>query len=124
MFEEFAGKGSKVRFLNKNGSSFDLANARKYFTENEELIVEGIEIGDWCSNYKLKGSNHSFNTVMFEVIDQKPVTVEGWYIENNKLRGLFGGRFLKTTEVLVLSEEEGIVKTANSVYHLGTKHEV
>lgn len=124
MFEEFAGKGSKVRFLNKNGSSFDLANARKYFSENEELIVESIEIGDWYSNYKLKESNHSFNTVMFEVVDQKPVTVESWYIENNKLRGLFGGRFLKTTEVLVLSEEEGIVKTANSVYHLGTKHEV
>lgn len=62
-------KGRIVRFLNDNGYDSELEHARKFFKENQILIVEEIYVGR--SNSKVKFENYEglFNTVMFEDVE-------------------------------------------------------
>jgi hypothetical protein len=120
MFEEFAGKGSRVKYLNKNGRDFERARANEVLREGQELIVEDIAIYSWHSEYTFAGCDLYFSTVMFEVIEQKPVLVEDWSVsKNNRLVGWMGGQSITTSEIVEMDEETGICKTKNSTYHLG-----
>jgi len=120
MFEEFAGKGSRVKYLNKNGRDFERARANEVLREGQELIVEDIEIHSWYSEYTFAGFDWSFNTMMFEIIEHKPVLVEDWVVNaNNRLVGWMGGQEIITSEIAEMDEETGICKTKNSLYHLG-----
>ena len=44
MFEEFAGKGSIVKYLNANGSDTERERANQVLREGQELIVKETEI--------------------------------------------------------------------------------
>jgi hypothetical protein len=120
MFEEFAGKGSVVKYINQNGSDSEREQANKVLREGQELIVEDISIGNWYSHYYFAGFSFPFNTVMFEIIEQKPVLLESWFItDDNRLRGIVGGYLITTSEIEKLDKDAGFCKTKNSLYHLG-----
>ena len=120
MFEEFAGKGSVVKYLNQNGSDSERGRANEVLREGQELIVEEIEINNWSSYYYFAGFNFPFNTVMFEIIEHKPVLVEDWVVNaNNRLVGWMGGQEIITSEIAEMDEDAGFCKTKNSLYHLG-----
>lgn len=64
----FAHVGDKVEFLDKNGLSGHLDDARKLFVLGQILTVKEVEIGSWCSYYTFEEVDGEFNTVMFDKI--------------------------------------------------------
>ena len=73
-FERFESdvppRGRKVRFLNDNGYDSELEHARKFFKENQILIVEEIYVGRSSSKVKFENYEGFFNTVMFEDVEE------------------------------------------------------
>lgn len=124
MFEEFAGKGSIVKYLNANGSDTERERANQVIREGQELIVKETEINNWSSYYYFEGFDWAFNTVMFEVIEHKPVLVDNWFVTQNRLVGMIGGQSIFTSEIQVIDEESGVCRTKNSIYYLGRSWEV
>lgn len=64
--EDLSPKGRKVYFLNKNGYDIEREAARKYFKENDVLIVNEIYVGRSSSEVEfLEVPKIRFNTIMF-----------------------------------------------------------
>lgn len=65
----FFPRGTKVRFLNKNGYDSDRNRAASILDTETIYVVENCNVGDWSSTYQFYGIDGHFNTVMFESID-------------------------------------------------------
>lgn len=63
-----APKGSKVRFLGKNGYDYELRRALESLTESQVLTVKSASIGSWSSEYRFEEIDGTWNTAMFERI--------------------------------------------------------
>jgi len=64
----FIGKGSKVRFLNKNGYDGERERAAAIFVNDMPLTVKACRIGQSSSDYTFEEVEGRWNTVMFEEI--------------------------------------------------------
>lgn len=60
-------KGSKVRFLGRNGYDHQLEKAMSTLVVGAEYEVLGLEVGGWSSTVILEPGR--FNSVMFENVD-------------------------------------------------------
>lgn len=59
--------GDKMRFLGKNGYDFQLADAKKHFSEGQILTVVGCRVGAFDHTIKFEEEpKRWFNGVMFE----------------------------------------------------------
>ena len=63
----YAQPGTKVIFLNQNGTDYDLQNAREHFKEGDVLTVAKTEVGSWSTSVYFKEvPGVGFNSVMFQ----------------------------------------------------------
>lgn len=67
----FAGDGDKVRFLGRNGYDGELQRAKDIFWTDKTYTVAGVSVGGWSSTYTFEEVGGSWNTVMFERIDDE-----------------------------------------------------
>lgn len=58
-----------MKFLGRNGTSFELKAAKKVFEVGQELTVRNSITYGWSSHAEFDEVAGSFNTVMFEVIE-------------------------------------------------------
>lgn len=59
--------GTKVKFIDKNGTKQDKKYASKILNIEDVYTVKSIEVHRWVSYVTLEEvPNHEFNTVMFE----------------------------------------------------------
>lgn len=70
----YSPRGSKVRFINKNGYDAELARARATFEVDVDYIVVRTNVGSWSSDVELEGVKGWWNTVMFENVE--PATIQ------------------------------------------------
>ena len=69
-----APEGTKVRYLNQNGYDGDREYANKYLKEGQIYEVEFTVIHSWLTDVFLKGIPVSFNSVMFEEVEDELVS--------------------------------------------------
>lgn len=63
--------GRKVKFLNKNGSTYDTEDARKHMKPGQILTVKEIYVGRVSSEVEfVEIPNKKFNTVMFSDVEE------------------------------------------------------
>lgn len=74
---EFPKPGEKMRFLNRNGYPFQLAEAKKLFRLDRLYTVESCEVGPWSSKLTFVGIRGSYNSVMFEPSTQTELPLLG-----------------------------------------------
>jgi hypothetical protein len=65
----FYPKGTKVRWVDRNGFPYQRETARKTFDPSETYIVQACQIGRSSSTYQFEGISGRWNSVMFEAID-------------------------------------------------------
>jgi len=61
----FITKGSKVRFLNRNGYDMERERAAKVFDTENAYTVKSCHVGGWSSDYSFEEVDGLWNTVMF-----------------------------------------------------------
>ena len=66
--QNFAGKGDKVRFMNKNGYDSARKDALKFIGLERIVTVVECDIGSSSSTYTFEEVPGSWNTVMFDRI--------------------------------------------------------
>ena len=66
--DDFHVKGTRVRFLNKNGYDMERERAFKEIGEGRIVTVKTCSVGRSSSNYTFEEVPGSWNTVMFEKI--------------------------------------------------------
>lgn len=60
-------KGTKMRFLSKNGYEMELNHARETFND-QPVTVKMCYVGDWYSHYEFEEVAGRWNKVMFEKV--------------------------------------------------------
>jgi hypothetical protein len=63
------GKGTKMRFLNRNGYDIEREHAAEKLMHLPALTVKQCRIGDWKSQYTFEEVEGEYNSVMFEPIE-------------------------------------------------------
>ena len=62
----FKTKGTKVKFLNRNGYDHHLKRAQEAgMKEGDEFTIKITHIGDWSSDHEFEEIEGRYNTVMF-----------------------------------------------------------
>lgn len=66
----YANRGAKVRFLDQNGTDYDLEKAREYFKKDQILTVRSTDVGGWRTEIMFQECvGEWFNSVMFEDVE-------------------------------------------------------
>jgi len=61
------GPGTKMRFLDRNGYDYQLAEARELFDTKATYTVKNVEVGSWHHSFEFaEFPGQRFNGVMFE----------------------------------------------------------
>ncbi|MHA2280289.1 MAG: hypothetical protein ACXAC5_05515 [Promethearchaeota archaeon] len=65
----YSPPGTKVTFLDRNGTELDRAEAERILKVGQIYIIESINVGSWRSDVTLEEiPNKTFNSVMFDNI--------------------------------------------------------
>jgi len=64
----YSVSGTKVMFLDKNGSDYDRVEAEKVLKVGQIYTIVDIQVSSWISHVKLEEVSGRFNSVMFDNI--------------------------------------------------------
>ena len=71
MLSIYAKSETKVKFINDNGYDFEREEANQILGTDKIYTVKHINVGGWISYVHLKEiPNKSFNTVMFDEVEE------------------------------------------------------
>ena len=63
----YSPQGTKVTFLDRNGTEYDRAEAERILKVGQVYTIDSIEVQDWISYIKLEEMpDRTFNSVMFD----------------------------------------------------------
>jgi hypothetical protein len=68
----YSPEGTKVTFLDRNGTDFDRVEAEKILKVGQVYTIKSIEVYDWVSYVTLEEvPDKTFNSVMFDNLKLK-----------------------------------------------------